>query len=156
MTRPPHRVPSGIERITLQALLHLYPRALRSAFSADVWAPYHAARLDGPNGGARFHLWRRTAVSLITNGLAERADRRASRIDRSERSEPPIEHLVFSGWSADVRLAFRSIRRTPLFSSVVVLTLALAIGGNLKIVTTSPNPDGSGMTKSALVFKRTQ
>ena len=121
--------------MTLRALLHQYPRAFRSAFSADVWATYLAARLDCPNGRARFHLWRRPALSLITNGVAERAHRRGSHNDRSDRSEPSRENLVFGGWSADVRLAFRSIRRTPLFSAVVVLTLALAIGGVTAVFT---------------------
>ena len=39
------------------------------------------------------------------------------------------------GWFGDVRLALRSIRHSPLFSGVVIATLALAIGGVTAVFT---------------------
>jgi putative ABC transport system permease protein len=39
------------------------------------------------------------------------------------------------GWRSDLRLAFRAVRRTPLFSAVVVATIALSVGSIAAVLT---------------------
>lgn len=65
---------------------------------------------------------RRQAL-IASGGLTQAAE-----AVRDQRGLPWLESLA-----ADVRYAFRTLRRSPVFASVVVLTLTLAIGANTAI-----------------------
>jgi predicted permease len=59
------------------------------------------------------------------------------------------------GWRADLRLAFRAVRRAPLFSAVVVATIALSVGSIAAVLTLAdpmlfrplPYPDGDRVVR---------
>ena len=68
--------------------------------------------------------------------------RLASEVARTERvstMEPPVlgavKRSVMGNVSQDVKYAFRSMRQSPLFTGIVIGTLALAIGANVAIFT---------------------
>ena len=101
-------------------LLRLFPRQFRERFGDDMREFFadqrRAARKAGPAAFAR--VWCRALVGMFTAAWRER------RADLPFRLRLPLgDALVF-----DVRLASRSLARTPLFAIVVVAALSLGVG----------------------------
>jgi predicted permease len=75
----------------------------------------------------RFHLEERIA-ELVQQGFT-RADAEVEAIDQATVRERGVAESV-SGLARDLRHVVRGLRRRPLFTAIVVLTLALGIGAN--------------------------
>ncbi|MGH9162540.1 MAG: ABC transporter permease [Vicinamibacteraceae bacterium] len=127
-------VHSALARVTGAAarmLLRLYPRRFRTSFGSELLADVELALREA---GRRGRLGTaRTAIVAIGEVAAgaplqwlavgrHRGQRRASVRRRGDRRVRLL-------WS-DIRIGFRRLRRTPVFSLAVMSTIALGIGLN--------------------------
>ncbi len=103
----------------LRLLLRLYPREFRDFRSEEILAFIDEDRGASHNEKRSALLfWTATALNLTVSAFRVRFSERRPRRDRRKSTS------AFD----DLRQATRSARATPLVSTVVVLTLALAIG----------------------------
>jgi predicted permease len=124
----------------ISALLRLYPRGYRERHAHELARAMQAClrreRLAGASGIgtvlrivydaiAASMLVRRDRASRLRQGYGGHAHL-ASRSSRT--GDPLMQSLLY-----DLRHAFRHLRRAPLFSALVIGTLALAIGANTAI-----------------------
>lgn len=111
-------------------LMKLTPRRLRDRHRDEMTEMFletlDAARARG--AVAVLGVWLRAVVDLVS-GSRRRADRHESRTHDADGS---AKARVESVWR-DVRNALRGYQRTPLFATVIVATLALAIGSTSAI-----------------------
>ena len=126
---------AGVSRRLYRLLLRAYPRAFRARFGGDMAAAFadlvgERSRAAGPR--AVLALWVRTVVDVITNAAAEHARARGARGPWSHR---PRKWNGFMGSVRDdLKYAWRGIRHAPGVTLVVVMTLALAVGAAVCIL----------------------
>src|SRR5262245_55308486 len=126
-------------RVLSRALLCLYPADVRRRTGTDLEAAFaycvtRERERHGSLGVA--YAWAHLFVDAITASVQMRRDaRRARRIARQHTLITTRKEGNMGRLSQDIRYAGRSMRRAPLFSAVVVLTLGLAIGATTAVFT---------------------
>ena len=126
-------------RSLCRALLLLYPADVRRRLGKDLEAAvvYCVARereRHGPVGVA--YAWACLVLDTVVTSVQMRCDaRRARRIARQHTFTTIPKDGTMNRLSQDIRYAIRSFRRAPLFSTIVVLTLGLAIGATTAVFT---------------------
>jgi len=123
-----------VKRLLL-ALVGVFPERFREEFGDEmrdqISADYDHARVGGLFAGLRFGL--ATAADLVSTGLAERSSPTWIASTQGSGHTTGKGRMTMGDWLRDLRLAGRSLMRTPSFAAVAVCTLALAIGVNTGI-----------------------
>ncbi len=122
------------DRALIGLLLRCYPRALRDRAQPELEAAFAACVERESQRLRRFgaaYAWLRLAIDALTSGTAMRFDQR--RLRASQRTIPRQKETHMSSLWQDVVYAGRVTRRTPIFSGVVLMTLALAIGATTAV-----------------------
>jgi putative ABC transport system permease protein len=114
----------------IAALLRLYPRGYRERHAAELASAMHACinreRQRGVNRGLTTARLVLDAVSASV--LVRRDIRRSERVSDLSPKDSLMQSILY-----DLRYSLRLIARAPLFSVLVIVTLALAIGANTAI-----------------------
>src|SRR4051812_44982516 len=128
-----------LSRVLARAVLCLYPADVRRRTGDDLEAAlaYCVARERKRYGRVGVaYAWMRVVIDAIATSVQMRHDaRRARRMARQHTFITTPKEGIMSRLSQDLRYALRGIRRAPLFSAVVVLTLGLAIGATTAVFT---------------------
>ena len=102
----PRRLSAPVRLFKL--LLRLLPAEFRGDFGADMEADFTEQLRDAQGRRATAALWWRTLPSMMRTGLIQHAD----------------------AFIQDARFALRSMGRTPMFTAVALLMIALGTGAN--------------------------
>jgi putative ABC transport system permease protein len=108
------------ERV-LRALMVAFPRDFRRRYGDEILQTYREHLASEPHNRTRWVL--AAASDLVRHGLGVRWETRTRAT-----SETNDMRASMSGFSGDVRLAFRSVRRRPGYAAVAVITLTLGLG----------------------------
>jgi predicted permease len=122
-----------------RALLCLYPADVRQRTGSDLEGAflYCVAREREEYGRPGVaYAWSRLVADVLVTSVQMRCDaRRARRIARQHTFITTPKEGIMSHLSQDIHYAARSVRRAPLFATVVVLILGLAIGATTAVFT---------------------
>jgi predicted permease len=126
-------------RVLSRALLRLYPADVRRRTGSDLEAAFAdcVARERERHGVLGIaYAWTRLVVDALAASTHMRLDARCDRrIARQHTFITTPKEGIMRHLSQDIRYAARSMRRAPMFSAVVVLTLGLAIGATTAVFT---------------------
>lgn len=124
-TPDPHQPNTGedLPRLVVSILNWLLPSRVRDHVLGDLREEYRSEILPRSSAlGARLWAWRQMAT-VCAAYWGEKLGTLAR----------PDWTAWFNGWSGDLRIAIRSLGRSPMFSALVILTLAVGIGSNAAI-----------------------
>jgi len=121
-----------VSRSLYRLLLRLCPRDLTAEFGAEMEALF-VAELSRSRGVGKAGVWWRAAGDVLRHGLGARNDR----WKRFRKTSAYVEYESKGFWMDtlryDLRHALRAMSRQPATSTIIVLTLALAIGANTAV-----------------------
>jgi len=112
-----------------QRILRLGPHALRREFGDDMVAAFDAMLADERASGRplpRLRVWSRVLTDLFVSSL--NSLRGQSPVYRIPQKRTPMEARF-----QDLRFAFRTMRRQPLFAAVAIATIAIGVGATTTI-----------------------
>jgi predicted permease len=117
----------------IAGLLRLYPRTARERYGDEIAAAI-AACAARERGAGTFPpvIAVRLLADAVSTGFLMRRDRRRAMNPQSSLASPSGD-LAMRSMLYDLRHSVRLLRRAPLFSALVIATLALAIGANTAI-----------------------
>jgi putative ABC transport system permease protein len=123
-------MPSWDERL-YRRLLSILPRGFRCEAERELIETFRQARARAADQGrrAQVRFWMRTTADLVVTARAERRARRSA--TTPDLTVRPAYSLAFV---SDVRLAVRTLARTPGFTAAAILTFTLGIGVNVAVV----------------------
>ena len=119
-------------RSLYRSLLRLCPPDLRREFGDEMEAMFLQS-LQRTNGLGRLRLWMRAVTDVIRHGIGARRDSWQKYRKTSAYVEYESKRFWMDTLRYDLRHAVRTMRRQPITSAIVVLTLALAIGANTAV-----------------------
>jgi predicted permease len=120
----------------VEATLKLYPRSFRREYGPSILEGFEGRFRRASQSGSileKLRVWAWFALDLVWSVPREHLSvgfRIRSEFGRSARSRWFIESVL-----QDIQLGIRSLRRRPLFTAVVVLTLGLGIGAATSVFT---------------------
>lgn len=119
-------------RAIYRALLRLCPPDLRRDFGAEMEALF-LADLERARGAGRVRIVMRGVIDLLRHGLGARRDDATRQRRTSAYVEYETGRLWMDTWRYDLRHALRMMSRQRGTTSIILMTMALAIGANTAV-----------------------
>ncbi len=120
-----------------RALLHLYPRRFRRAFSQDLIETFRDQRRAAKEAGEwRAVFWLTVLRDVLTQAFIERAHslwNRSPSVNEFDRGEPAMVGVLQALGLSELGFAVRRLRRAPSFAIATIIVLALGIGASTTV-----------------------